>query len=265
MIINNVGYNHCHDSDFYIDRPNGSGDNLLLLLKTDTIFTIDGEDIIVPQNSFFIYRKGRPQYYRCLPQHTFANDWVHFLFEKDEEEKFISLGLEYEKPVYMENLYFLSFCIKSIAHEAYSCNIHKQSNIRHYMSLIFNSVSEQLIEHPFVHSDNYYEMLSTIRNKIYKEPQIHRTIDSTAHEVRMSSSNFQHLYKKYFNISFNADLISSRIEYAKMLLLNTNLSSSDIAKQSGYNHYTHFARQFKKIVGQTPLRFKKSANESGGK
>ncbi|MGB4091586.1 MAG: hypothetical protein WBK46_06540 [Ruminococcus flavefaciens] len=48
MIINNAGYDHCHDADFFIERPEGSGDNLLLLLKTDTIFTIDGKDIDPP-------------------------------------------------------------------------------------------------------------------------------------------------------------------------------------------------------------------------
>ena len=80
MIINNAGYDHCHDADFFIERPEGSGDNLLLLLKTDTIFTIDGKDILVPSGSAFLYPKGRPQYYRCLKGQVFANDWVHFDF-----------------------------------------------------------------------------------------------------------------------------------------------------------------------------------------
>lgn len=61
MIINNVGYNHCHDADFYIDRPNGSGDYLLLLLKTDSIFTLNGKDVKVNKNTFFIYKKDTPQ------------------------------------------------------------------------------------------------------------------------------------------------------------------------------------------------------------
>ena len=32
MQINNIGYHHFHDADFKIERPNGSGDYLLLLL-----------------------------------------------------------------------------------------------------------------------------------------------------------------------------------------------------------------------------------------
>ena len=80
MEIRNAGYNHCHDTDFIIDRPKGSGDNLLLLLKTDCIVTLDGVDQLVPANSVFLYPKDAPQFYRTCPQQLFANDWVHFLF-----------------------------------------------------------------------------------------------------------------------------------------------------------------------------------------
>lgn len=104
MIVNNVGYNHCHDADFYIDRPDGSGDYLLMLLKTDTIFNIDGKNVIVPANSVFIYPKGKPQYYRCLPQHTFENDWLHFDFSaKDKEAEFLDRKIPFETPIYMPN------------------------------------------------------------------------------------------------------------------------------------------------------------------
>ena len=102
MKLINVGYNHCHDSDFYIDRPEGSGDNLLILLKTDAVFNIDGKDIKIPENSFFMYKKGRPQRYRCVYQSVFANDWVHFEFEGDEEKEFFNLGLDYETPVLVD-------------------------------------------------------------------------------------------------------------------------------------------------------------------
>jgi len=263
MIIHNVGYNHCHDSDFFIDRPNGSGDNLILLLKTDAIFNINGNDIIVNKSSFFIYKKGRPQYYRCIPKSAFSNDWIHFEFENDEEEKFFELGLKYESPVQMDNLYFLSFCVKSIAYEKYSKNINRQSNIINYMSLIFNSVSEQIYRKSRISTqcDSYYEMLSDIRNKIYSRPYEKRTVESTAHEVRMSKSNFQHLYRKYFNVSFIQDLINSRIEYAQMLLIHTNLNINDIALQCGYNNYIHFTKQFKIKTGFTPLEYKISFGE----
>ncbi len=256
MIINNIGYNHCHDADFFIDRPTGSGDNLLLLVKTDAIFTIDGKDIIVPENSFFVYKKDRPQFYRCIPQSVFSNDWIHFTYENDEEEEFLSMGLGYETPIQLDNPYFVSFCIKSIANEVYSSHKHRQSNIKHYTFLMFNHVSEQLSAVKSDEHNNYYELLSAVRSRIYSANYQFFSVESTAHEIRMSKSNFQHLYKKYFGVTFVEDLINSKIEHAKMLLLNTNLTSADISRQCGYNNFAHFSRQFKEHTGMTPLEYR---------
>lgn len=229
----------------------------MILLKADAVFNIDGKDIRIEENSFFIYKKGRPQRYRCVYQGIFANDWVHFEFENDEEKQFLELGLEYEKPVAVGDMNLLSFFVKMMASENYSSNINRERSVYHYMFLIFSKVSEYTRKCPETKIDSYYEVLSTIRNKIYSRPYEQRTAESTAHEVRMSTSNFQHLYKKYFGVSFIQDLIQGRTEYACMLLETTNLSAVEIAQKSGYNHYAHFVRQFRKVKGMSPSEYRK--------
>lgn len=87
MHINYIGYNHCHDADFQIQRPTGSGDYLMLLLKTPAIFTLNGEDIITSPDSFMLYREGTPQMYRAYDA-QFSNDWFHFSIS-DEEMRFL--------------------------------------------------------------------------------------------------------------------------------------------------------------------------------
>lgn len=256
MIINNVGYNHRHDADFFIDRPMGSDDYLLLLIKTDAIFTFNGKEMIVPENSFMIYRKETPQLYRCVPQTIFSNDWIHFDFENEEEEAFLSYHIPYETPIHMESLHFLSYCIKSIAYEAYSHNKNRKQNIENYMSLIFSKVEEQMYHTEKLVSDNKFEMLSTVRNKIFSKPYEQRTAFSAAHEVGMSKSSFQHAYKNQFGTTFINDLIESRISYAKMLLVSTNLPIDDVRDQCGYRTYVHFARQFKQRTGITPSKYR---------
>ncbi len=256
MIINNIGYDHSHDADFYIDRPDGSGDFLLLLLKTGAVFTIDNKDITVPENTFFLYPKGTPQYYRCISKNIFTNDWIHFDFENNEEENLKKLDIPYCKPIKLNNIGYLSFCIKLIAYESCSDNIHKSNTINHYMSIIFNKVSEQIKKPINSVAKTNHETLVTIRNKIYSRPYEFRTVESTAHEVNMSKSLFQHEYKKTFNTTFVMDLIESRINYAKVLLENTDLTALEISKQCGYGTYTHFTRQFKEKCGITPLNYR---------
>lgn len=256
MIINNVGYNHAHDADFFISRPNGSNDYLLLLLKTPSIFTLNNCDVHVPENSFFLYKKGSPQYYRCIEQSIFSNDWIHFDFENNELQKFLEFNIPFDTPVPMKNISFLSFCIKSIAYESCSLNKNKDINILNFMSLIFSKVDEQLSDCTNNVTNEKFEMLSTIRNKIYAKPYENKCIGYAAHEVRMSESSFQHLYKQQFGVTFLQDLINARIEHAKMLLLTTNLPSVEVSKQCGYHSYAHFTRQFKKVVGLPPIDFR---------
>ncbi|WP_044976580.1 AraC family transcriptional regulator [Ruminococcus sp. HUN007] len=258
MKIINAGYNHIHDSDFRIERPEGSGDNLLILLKTEGIFSVDGKDITVPENSVFVYRSGTPQYYRCVPRETFRNDWVHFQFEGDEEKEFLKLGLEYEKPVKVSDMNFLSFCVKKIATEFCSDNRNRDKSISCCMFLIFSKAGECTEKIAEESRENYYEVLSTVRNRIYSRPYEPRTAKGTAHEVRMSTSGFQHLYKKCFGVTLFQDIIRARIEYACMLLETTSLSAVEISQMSGYNHYAHFVRQFKEMTGTSPSEYRKT-------
>ena len=167
MKINNVGYNHKHDADFFIDRPDGSGDCLLLLLKTDAVFTLNQKEITVPKDSFFLYPQGMPQYYRCVPKHEFANDWVHFQFGQDEETEFQKRKIPYAQGIATDSIELLSWCVKAIADEYASKSPYAQENMQHYMWLIFNRISDVLhLPDEQIH-DSDYEMLLTIRHKIY--------------------------------------------------------------------------------------------------
>jgi len=49
-----------------------------------------------------------------------------------------------------------------------------------------------------------------------------------------------------------------RIEKACSLLINTNDKSEDIAELVGYSSESSFRRAFKKIMGMTPVEYRKS-------
>ena len=257
MKINNVGYNHRHDADFFIDRPNGSGDCLLLILKTDAVFTLFGKDTAVQKNSFFLYPQGMPQFYRCVPKHEFANDWIHFRFDEGEEAEFLKRNIPYAQGITTEHISFLSWCVKAIADEYASNSPYANDNMQHYMWLIFNRVSDLLHLPKEQEHGSEYEMLLTIRHKIYAEPYVPRSITWAAHEIRMSPASFQYYYKKTFGVTFVQDFINAKTEYAKMLLKSTNLNAHDIAEKCGYRNYEHFTRQFKERCGITPLEYRR--------
>lgn len=257
MIINNVGYNHKHDADFIIERPHGLGDCLLLLLKTDSIFTLGGEDRVVSKNSIFIYPKDMPQYYRAMPMSTFENDWIHFLFEDGEEDEFLKKHIPYAEPITLDSIEFYSYLIKMISIENSENNLFSAETINHYFGIMLNKLGEYLHIKSPLDNTSQYEMMLTIRNKIYSFPDEPRSINWVAHETSMSRSSFQHLYKKYFGVSFIQDLQNSRISFAKMLLATTDLPISDISAKCGFKNYEHFARIFKRECGESALSYRK--------
>ncbi|MBR6419299.1 MAG: helix-turn-helix transcriptional regulator [Oscillospiraceae bacterium] len=256
MILNNVGYNHCHDADFLIDRPNGSGDCLLLILRTGAVFTLNGSDQYAPERSVMIYPAGMPQQYRCLPQQTFANDWMHFTFEADEEQRFLSRNIPYAKIIPVDYTEFYSFCIKAIADENSSDHPLRRDTVYLYFQLMCNKLSEQIHENEQTERGTRYEMMLTVRNQMYANPYWEWNVAWAAHQTRMSRSSFQHIYKEQFGVPFIQDLIRSRIEYAKMLLRTTNMSVQDVSQNAGYRNYEHFARQFRDQCGMTPGQFR---------
>lgn len=58
-----------------------------------------------------------------------------------------------------------------------------------------------------------------------------------------------------------AYLISYRIYRAQEMLLTTDDLSQNVAKKVGFDDVQHFSRQFKRIVGRPPKKFKKTVGE----
>ena len=52
-------------------------------------------------------------------------------------------------------------------------------------------------------------------------------------------------------------LTRCRIEEAKRLLRTTDQSVSDIAVESGFESFSYFSTVFKKVVGMTPVQYRK--------
>ncbi|HIX28622.1 MAG TPA: AraC family transcriptional regulator, partial [Candidatus Blautia stercoravium] len=103
----------------------------------------------------------------------------------------------------------------------------------------------------------YRSRLLHLRLSLLSAPYENYELKEIAKQIGISSSYFQHLYSDTFGISFRADLISMRIEYAKELIQNTNLPIEKIAEKSGYSSEVHFYRQFQKETGFTPSAFRK--------
>ncbi|KKI94054.1 chemotaxis protein CheY [Bacillus sp. SA1-12] len=88
------------------------------------------------------------------------------------------------------------------------------------------------------------------------------TMKDVANYVHLNSSYFSVLFKEQVNMTFSEYLTRSRLQKAKNLLLESNLSVTEIAEKVGYNTSKYFIKLFKEYEGQTPSRFRKTSTIS---
>jgi AraC-like DNA-binding protein len=74
----------------------------------------------------------------------------------------------------------------------------------------------------------------------------------------MSPSAFGHFFKKCTNKSFTQFVVDLRLGHASKLLINSNLTVSEIAFISGFNNIANFNRLFKKNKFITPKQYRKN-------
>jgi AraC family transcriptional regulator len=84
------------------------------------------------------------------------------------------------------------------------------------------------------------------------------TLPELAAVVHMSASYFSSSFKQSTGFSPHQYLIRCRIERAKQLLLQNELSIADVAHRLGFAHQSHLSRHFKRLVGVTPKAFLES-------
>ena len=83
------------------------------------------------------------------------------------------------------------------------------------------------------------------------------SLDKLSQAVGMSMHHFSRLFKKSVGYSPYQYVLKCRIERAKMLLLQRQLSIADVAFAVGFASQSHFTQHFKRFVGITPKQFLK--------
>lgn len=261
--MDEIGYNHRHDKAFCIDRPDGTGDWLLLIVKTPAHFRIDGKDVKTPANSFIIFTPGTPQHYYPATDEYF-DDWIHFGPDESEQALISELNIPLNVPVTLRDISDISNIAGNMCFEQYSENPFRQQEIDLYFRLLLYKIAEKM---SFLRSETasseklYFEKLRWIRESIYRWPSRNYSIDDMAKELSLSRSRFQHLYTETFGVSVNKDVITSRMMRAAELLKTTGDSIKYIGAMVGYENTSYFVKLFGSYYGMTPMQYRQTQND----
>ena len=101
-------------------------------------------------------------------------------------------------------------------------------------------------------------LLSTVETYVFDNISKPLTLSEVASAVNYNSTYISRLYKKVRGISLPKFILQSRIELAEKLLLTTDDSIQNIARESGFDTSQYFSIVFKKETGYTPRDYRQS-------
>ena len=92
----------------------------------------------------------------------------------------------------------------------------------------------------------------------------HLSLDDLAEEAGLSRSHFARLFRAETGVSPHRYLNLQRIEKAKQLLRESNMSLVNIALELGFCSQSYFTKVFHSVTGVTPRRFREGGADDNG-
>ena len=109
--------------------------------------------------------------------------------------------------------------------------------------------------------DNQFKLVHTIKEviteMIYNDQDAHRFNTSTyiSGKMNYSYNYLSEIFSQTTLGSIESFVILKKIDYAKALICDGNLSFAEIAHKLNYSSSSHLSTQFKKTTGLTPTTF----------
>lgn len=259
MNIRSIGFNSIYGSGYRVCRQPEKNVFMLILAKSMAVFEVNDSPVSTPSGTFVIYDDTCVQKYYA-DDSVFICDWI--CFEKNGSEEFFdSLELLFNCPVQFSDSEFISDLVRNIANEYYSLGSRRGKMLDLLMRVLLMKISDFSArrDNNIPTADPHYNALVELREKVYRNPQMKWNVDTMSADVNMSRSYFQHIYREIFGVSCISDVISGKIEKAKELLTETACTVSQVSAMCGYENEEHFMRQFKKIVGVTPTKYRRKS------
>lgn len=135
-----------------------------------------------------------------------------------------------------------------------------------YASLLLEAFTNRLgrLIYPSQNIQNYGAQSEIQKSVVYLHTHFrdNPSLALLASVCHLSPGYFSSLFKSITGKNVSQYLTELRIDYAKRLLLATNLSVTDICFSCGYGSLSNFMKAFKNCAGISPLCFRKNEKKA---
>ena len=81
--------------------------------------------------------------------------------------------------------------------------------------------------------------------------------------VFLNEDYFSRVFRKETGTGYKEYVLKQKMDYAKKLLGDTDMSVALIASKVGYENFTNFTQMFRKYTGTTPTEYRKKYQKNG--
>lgn len=253
---------------------------LLYIKEGNATVTIEKNTYVSQVGDIFIFRPRQQHSIHVSSKTKFVQPHVHFdlLFRKDREEIPISFkNLDELSPKELSmfhsdilDRFFTPFPVLLHPHSPKHVElmlfelIHEYEHPSTYseirLSRLFLHLWEQVlneVKYNFdsiqICKDNYAEKI-----KFFIEQHITRSlsVEEITELSHLSESHIFRIFREAYNISPMQYHALLRVERAKEMIRNTNMTITEVAERLGFSYVQDFCRVFKKIDGSAPSTYR---------
>ena len=133
-----------------------------------------------------------------------------------------------------------------------------QAGIRKIKALLYPIFEEYISLTPTIntHTDKNSQIVASVMQYLSKNFYKNESISTIASAIGYSESYVSHNLKKNINFNLSELRNSFRVDYAKNLLANGEMSIFRVGLECGFGCQRSFDRAFKKQLGITPQKYK---------
>ena len=243
FFLNSFGYFEDFDRNATVTRPLGRKDYQILYVSNGKL-TVNKKNI--KNGEFYVLVPNEPQQYTYHACEDSRYYWIHFSGNKVEEIlKFHNIS----HGVNMEN--GLSSEIETIFHTLFFTNGYDNDKLNKARTSLVLSLLP-LLGTEKIENIHFYRA-----QKLLSDTTNNDSIEDLAKMYNITTEHFIRSFKAVYGKTPSNYRISSRINQAKALLVDTKFSISDIADLCSFNDPYYFSKSFKKHVGLTPMQYRK--------
>ena len=214
--------------------------------------TVNGVEFMLERGSAYILRPTDLHEFFGQPKADFYSiSVVANCFDQNLYNEFISKNTFIFTSLTEDELNYAVTLCESL--KIFSNNTHKNYQATSVLNLLLLMFLEKFKDTVYKENpDPIYNAIKYVNENFTKNP----SLSDVANFARLAETYFCRKFKKVTGKTYVEYLNALKIGFAKRLLINSNLSVTEICFLSGYNSLSQFIREFKKETNVSPKNYR---------